>query len=103
MRTFKRTVLQVLPVVAAMMAESCVGGRAAAHAAPVGETLSITVSVKGLDLTTHAGAVAAYTRIRNAARSVCGISDIFLEERAARERCVDEAIGSAVAKLRVPE
>jgi UrcA family protein len=99
MRMFKRTALQVLPLVAAMMADCCIDSRTAAYAAPGRVSSSLAVSVKDLDLTTHAGAVRAYSRIRNAARSVCGIVDVFPEERAARDKCVDEAIASAVAKL----
>ena len=100
MPTLKRTALQVLPVAVAMMVDSCVDPRAAAYAAPGGEAASVRVSVKDLNLTTHAGAVTAYLRIRNAARSVCGPVDIaFPQEKAAWERCVDEAIGSAVAQL----
>jgi len=100
MRMSKLTALQVLPVAVALMADSCIDSRNAAYAAPGREAPSVRVSVKDLDLTTHAGAVTAYSRIRNAARSVCGSVDtIFPEERAAWDRCVDEAIGSAVAKL----
>jgi UrcA family protein len=102
MRIFKRTALGVLPVAAAMMADSCIAGRTAAHAAPGREPPSVIVNIKDLDLTTHAGTVSAYLRLRNAARSVCGtIDDIFPEVRAAWERCVDEAIASALARLQV--
>ena len=100
MHMSKCTALQVLPVAVAMMADPCIDSRNAAYAAPGSEPRSVTVSVKNLDLTTHVGAVRAYWRIRNAARSVCGSVDIALpEEKAAWDRCVDEAIGSAVAKL----
>ena len=100
MQISKRTALQVLPVAVAMMAYSCIDSRNAAYAAVGREPPSVRVSVKDLNLTTHAGAAAAYLRIRNAARSVCGPVDIALpEEKAARDRCVDEAIGRAVAKL----
>ena len=100
MHISKRTALQVLPVAVAMMADSCIDSRNAAYAAPGREPPSVTVSVKDLNLTTHAGAVTAYARIRNAARSVCGSVDIALpQEKAAWDKCVDEAIGGAVAKL----
>jgi UrcA family protein len=99
MHMSKRAALQVLPVVAAMMAGSWIDPQFAAWAAP-GREPSVRVSVKDLDLTSHAGAVTAYWRIRNAARSVCGPVDTALaEEKAAWDRCVDQAIGSAVAKL----
>jgi len=100
MHMYKRTALQVLPVAVAMMADSCIGPLNAAYAAVGREPTSIRVSVRDLDLATDAGAAAVYRRIRNAARSVCGEVDIALvEEKAAWDRCVDEAIDSAVAKL----
>jgi UrcA family protein len=100
MQMSKRTALQVLPVAVAMMADSCIDSRNAAYAAVGREPPSIRVSVKDLNLTTQAGAAALYQRIRNAARTVCGPVDIALpEEKAAWDRCVDEAVGSAVAKL----
>jgi UrcA family protein len=83
----------------AMMADSCIDSRNAAYAAP-GREYSVRVSVKDLDLATPAGAVTAYARIRNAARSVCGAIDIALpEEKAAWDKCVDGAIGRAVAAV----
>ena len=100
MQMFKRTALQVLPVAVVMMAGSCSDSRNAAYAAVGREPPSVRVSVRDLDLTTHAGAATLYQRIRNAARSVCGPVDGALPgEKAAWDRCVDEAIGSAVAKL----
>jgi len=77
-----------------------VGSCLAAWAVSGHEPPSVTVSLRDLDLTTHVGVAAAYSRIRNAARSVCGPVDIFLaEERAARDQCVDEAILRAVTGL----
>lgn len=100
MQMSRRAALRVLPVAVAMMADSCIDSRNAAYAAVAREPSSVRVSIKDLNLTTHAGAAALYQRIRNAARSVCGTVDIALpEEKAAWDRCVDEAIGSAVAKL----
>ena len=100
MQMFKHTALQVLPVAVVMMADSCIDSRDAAYAAVGREPPSVRVSVRDLDLTTHAGAATLYQRIRNAARSVCGPVDGALPgEKAAWDRCVDEAIGSAVAKL----
>jgi UrcA family protein len=100
MQISKRAALQVLPVAVVMMADSCIDSRNAAYAAVGREPPSVRVSFKDLNLTTHAGAAALYQRIRNAARSACGPVDIALpEEKAAWDRCVDEAIGSAVAKL----
>ena len=100
MQMFKHTALQVLPVAVVMMADSCIDSRNAAYAAVGREPPSVRVSVRNVDLTTHAGAATLYQRIRNAARSVCGPVDGALPgEKAAWDRCVDEAIGSAVAKL----
>ena len=100
MHMSKRTALQVLPVAVAMMADSCIDPWNAAYAGPGREPLSVRVSLKDLDLTSHVGTVTAYLRIRNAARSVCGPLDIaFPEEKAAWGRCVDNALGSAVAEL----
>jgi len=94
MLIFKRAV--VLAIVAA---DSCI----AAYAAPAVPLPSVRVSVKDLNLTTHAGAAMAYVRIRNAARSVCGVVDLALtEERFARDKCVDAAILRAVAELASP-
>jgi len=99
MQMSKLTALQVLPVAVAMMADPCIDSRNAAYAAVGGEPTSVRVSFKDLNLTTHAGAAALYVRIRAAARSACGPVDIALTEKAAYDRCVDEAIGSAVAKV----
>ena len=100
MQTSKRSALLVLPVAVAMMADFCIDSRNAAYAAVGREPTSVRVSVRDLNLTTHAGAVALYLRIRNAARSACGPVDIALtEEKAAWAKCVDEAIGNAVAKV----
>jgi len=100
MQMSKLTALQVLPVAVAMMANPGIDSRSAAYAAVGHEPSAIRVAVKDLDLTTHAGATTLYQRIRNAARSACGPVDSALtEEKAAWDRCVDEAIGSAVAKV----
>ena len=95
-----RAVLQILPVAIAVIAGACVDYRNVAYAAPGREPASVRVPVKDLDLTTHLGVVTLYRRIRDAARSVCGDADIvFPEKRAESDRCVDEAIGNAVAMV----
>jgi len=95
-----RTALQVPLIAAAMMADFCIDSRNAVYAADGWETTSVRVSVKELDVRTHEGAAALYRRIRNAARSACGSVDIALpEEKAGWDRCVDEAIGRAVAEV----
>jgi UrcA family protein len=96
----KRAVLQLLPVVTAMTAGACADYRDVTRAAPGREPASVRVEVRDLDLTTHVGAVTLYRRIHSAARSVCGDFDIvFVEKRAEADRCVDKAMGSAVAKI----
>jgi UrcA family protein len=95
----KRTELHVLTLITVMTAGTCIDSRSGAYATGR-EPPAIRVSVRDLDLTTYAGAAALYWRIRNAARSLCGQVDIvFPEEIAAWHRCVDESIGSAVAKV----
>lgn len=73
-----------------------------AHAADWshGVQRSLTVSFADLDLTNRQGTVTLYTRIRNAARTVCGPVDIGLaDDQAEWARCVDDAIANAVAKV----
>ena len=95
-----RTALQPPLVVLAMMADPCIDSRSAVYAADGREPPSVRVSVKELDVTTDAGAATLYRRIRSAAQSACGSVDIALpEEKAAWDRCVDDAIGRAVAKV----
>jgi UrcA family protein len=90
-----------VPLVAvALLATPCIGSRNAVYAADGRETASVRVSVKDLDIATQAGAAALYLRIRNAAQSACGSVDTALpEEKAEWDRCVDEAISRAVAKV----
>jgi UrcA family protein len=96
----ERTVLRVLAVATAVIAGAGVDLGSAAYAATASEPPSVTVPLKDLDLTTHMGVVTLYRRIRAAARSLCGDMDIvFLEQRAESDRCIDKAIGNAVAKV----
>jgi UrcA family protein len=58
------------------------------------------ISFADLDLTRRQGTVTLYWRILNAARAVCGPVDIGLsDDQADWERCVDDAIANAVAKV----
>jgi UrcA family protein len=58
------------------------------------------VSFVDLNLTNRQGTVTLYTRIRDAARTVCGPVDIaFADDRADWKRCVNDAIANAVAKI----
>jgi UrcA family protein len=62
---------------------------------------SLKVSFADLNLTKSEGTVTLFTRIRNAARTVCGPApDIsFGDGRADWSRCVNDAIADAVAKV----
>jgi UrcA family protein len=61
---------------------------------------SLKVSFADLDLTNRQGTVTLYTRIRNAARTVCGPVDIGLaDDQAEWTRCVNDTIANAVAKV----
>jgi len=96
----KRTVLRALAVVIAMMVGGGLDPGSAADAATGSTSLSVRVQVKDLNLTTHAGVVTLYRRIRAAARSVCGdVEIVYLEQRAESDRCVDTTIANAVAKV----
>jgi UrcA family protein len=75
-----------------MLASSSFAGGAADADAP-----SVRVSFADLDLTRDAGVERLYTRLRRAAGSVCGDTDIHDMRRAARHRaCVARAVGDAV-------
>jgi UrcA family protein len=83
-----------------MIAGACVDYGNVANAAIGDSPPSVTVLVKDLDLMTHVGMVTLYRRIRAAASSVCGDADmVYPEQRADSDRCIDEAIGNAVAKV----
>lgn len=96
----KRTVPRVLPVAMAMIAGAGVDLGNMAYGATSPKPPSVTVPIKDLDLTTHVGVVTLYRRVRAAARSVCGDMDIvFLEQKGESDRCVNKAIGKAVATV----
>lgn len=64
-------------------------------------TRSIAVPYGDLDLSTQAGAEQLYSRLRGAARSVCGPRDArVMYLRRAWARCVDKALDDAVAATR---
>jgi UrcA family protein len=71
--------------------------RAAAHNV---EAPSLAVQYHSTDLNTPRGVAVLYRRIRAAASSVCGSYDgVLLEEKLAWDRCVDEAVATAVARV----
>jgi UrcA family protein len=101
MNAFKRSQLRVLGLALSVVAMCGTHGAIAGVASDrSGAQPSETVRVNDLDLRTHDGVAVLYLRIRNAARSVCGYADtVFLEEKAAWDQCVREAIESAIAKV----
>ena len=101
MNTAKRTAVRVLSIAVAVAAGAGFNPWNLARASDPGrEPPSVKVLVRDLDLRTPVGVATLYARIRNAARSVCGDVDIrLLEERQGWDRCVDQAIGDAVARV----
>jgi UrcA family protein len=102
MNTLTRT---VFPIQLALLslAATIVSPHSVVHAAARSHVAqrSLKVSFADLNLTKRAGTVTLFTRIRNAARTVCGPApDIsFADGRADWNRCVNDAIADAVAKV----
>jgi UrcA family protein len=65
-------------------------------------TRSIKVSYADLDLSTQAGAATLYSRIRGAARQVCGYDGMTYLDHTSWKRCFNGAVGDAVAKVNSP-
>ena len=96
------TVFRFLPLVLIVLAGASVNPQNVARAADrgLGAPRSVKVFFSELNLTKPEGTAILYTRIRNAARTVCGPVDIaLLEERAYWNQCVNETIANAVAKV----
>lgn len=94
-----RTVAHIVTVAlfAALMVLPTEFVRAAARD---GEAPSVAVRYHSTDLDTPRGVAVLYQRIRAAASSVCGpYDDVLLEERLGWDRCVDEAVATAVAAV----
>lgn len=71
-----------------------------AVAAPQTEVREITVNYADLNLESAAGIEALYTRIRAAARQVCGSADRHdLAAQSDMRECRESAIANAVAKV----
>jgi UrcA family protein len=101
MNTSARTVFCFLPFVLLSLAAG-VNPQSVAHAGDGNDKAkhSRKISFADLDLTRRQGTVTLYWRILNAARAVCGPVDIGLsDDQADWERCVDDAIANAVAKV----
>ncbi len=72
----------------------------AGAASLVAEAPSVTLRYSRADLSTPQGVVVLYRRIHEAASSVCGPHDnVLLEEKAQWDKCVDQAIATAVASI----
>ena len=63
---------------------------------------SIKVGYSDLDLNTQAGAASLYSRIRGAARQVCGYEGSTFTDKAIWKGCFNGAVGDAVAKVNNP-
>jgi UrcA family protein len=104
MNTSIRTPFRLLPLALLALACASVSPQNVARAAGWSrDAPSVTVSFSDLDLSKPRGTATLYTRIRNAARTVCGTIDIALvEEKVNWDECVDRSIANAVAKVGDP-
>jgi UrcA family protein len=94
-----RRLLQLLALTLCALVAMIVGPQMAARAADR-QPPSVRVSFSDLDLARQQGTATLYRRIRNAARAVCGPVDVSLaEDRLNWERCVDQSIANAVARV----
>ena len=102
MNTLTRTAFPIQLALLSLTAVS-VNPQSVVHAADRSHEVrrSQKVSFADLDLTNRQGTVTLYARILNAARSVCGPVDIGLaDDQADWTRCVNDAIATAVAKVK---
>ena len=88
----------------AITALTSAGLNSIAHADSLLEPRSVTVHFEDLDTNNAHGAAVLYGRIRAAAEDVCGAlaNDRSLTLLARHSRCVEGAIGAAVAKVYRP-
>ena len=80
----------------------CLAASAHASTTATTETRQAVVSFADLDLNTQAGAKMLLTRIKFAARRVCGVYDaglIAMEFRSQLHRCAEQATARAVADV----
>src|SRR5579862_5286090 len=63
---------------------------------------SVKVGYADLDLSTQAGAATLYSRIRGAARQVCGYEGSTFTDKAIWKGCFDGAVDHAVAIVNSP-
>ena len=101
MNTSIRTALGLLPLAMLVFTGSGLNPLSVASASDYGrDPPSVRVLIADLDLTKPQGTATLYTRIRSAARSVCGpVDGALLEEKVLWSKCVSDAIGNAVAKV----
>ena len=64
---------------------------------------SIKVGYADLDISTEAGASTLLTRIRSAARQVCGYYGSTVVDKAIWNSCFKHAVGDAVGKVNNPQ
>ena len=64
---------------------------------------SMKVSYADLDLSTEAGAATLLSRIRSAARQVCGYDGSTFTDKAIWNSCFKHAVGDAVGKVNNPQ
>ncbi len=89
--------------IALALAAALCGAGAAANT-PVPRAPANLISYEDLDLTSAYDADILLNRLQGAARHVCGL-DLAprpLEERLAAEACVNESVGSMVARINAP-
>jgi UrcA family protein len=78
-------------------------GFQSAHAAPPQDAPSVVVHFADLDISHSAGATVLYQRLQGAAETVCGRhDDRDLARYMSFKACVQNAIGTAVAKVGQP-
>ena len=99
MNTSIRTVIRALTLGLLAVAGAITNPHDTAHAA-YPDREAVRVRISDLNLATPRGTAILYERIRNAARTVCGPVDIALvEEVVVWDKCVDQSIANAVAKV----
>jgi UrcA family protein len=95
-----KTILSALALVAAL------GSAAGVHAAPANDpdTVSVSVSITGLNPASLAGAQGVLRRIRTAADGLCGGAPDprDLDRGATYQACMTETVNRAVASLDLP-
>jgi UrcA family protein len=103
MNTLIRTPFRLLPLALLALACASISPQNVARAAGWSrDAPSVTVSFSDLDLSKPRGTATPYTRIRSAARTVCGTVDIRLVEEVNWGQCVDQSIANAVAEVGDP-